>query len=379
MSLILNEALFIENINSPKLQEKLINWVEQFPQGGVLTLVAEHNFDDVEALQKCMSDVSYPLIGAIFPELIVNGELKKEGVLLILFETMPRHNITAISHNSLVPNSTANDIIECLNIEIGEDEQALFMIFDSMLPNVASIIDEIYLQVGDSVNYMGVNAGSETFQPINCHFDNTQFIGNSVLTMLIPQHSGAIVEHGYTNPDNTISATSTTGNRISSIDWRPAFDVYKELASTHYGIEINEENFYEHAVHFPFGIMRMDGEMLVRIPVALEDDGSIFCVGEVPENSVLTLLKAVSPDSSKTVDTLVENLSCQPEITILLFYCAGRRMHLGDAALSELSLLNNKLSNKNVIGGLSLGEIGGSKQGGYPLFHNAALISIPWT
>jgi hypothetical protein len=53
-------------------------------------------------------------------------------------------------------------------------------------------------------------------------------------------------------------------------------------------------------------------------------------------------------------------------------------MHLGDAATKELTLLKNTLNHKNIMGALSLGEIGGSKQGGYPLFHNAALMSIPW-
>jgi len=35
-------------------------------------------------------------------------------------------------------------------------------------------------------------------------------------------------------------------------------------------------------LHFPFGIIRANHEVLVRIPVALEEDGSLFCVGEVP-------------------------------------------------------------------------------------------------
>lgn len=376
MSLTSRKILYLEDITSPKLQENINIWIDQFPKGGVLAFVAEHNLKYVENLQKYIND--YPLVGAVFPELIVDGELRKEGVLLIHFEKMPNYCIAPVSHNSSSLNPLISDITTCLDIDIDDSEQALFMIFDSMIPNIASIIDEAYLEIGDSVNYMGINAGSESFQPINCLFDNNQFIGDAVLTILLPHHSGAIVEHGYTNPDSTISATSTTGNRICSIDWRPAFEVYKELARKHYDTEINEENFYENAVHFPFGIMRMDGEMLVRIPVALEDDGSIFCVGEVPENSVLTLLKAVSPDSSKTVDSLVENMSCRPEETILTFYCAGRRMHLGDAALNELTLLNSNLINKRIFGALSLGEIGGSKQGGYPLFHNAALVNIPW-
>jgi len=74
--------------------------------------------------------------------------------------------------------------------------------------------------------------------------------------MLLSHHPGAVVEHGYVAPERMISATSTNGNRIIDIDWRPAFDVYREVAKMQFGVEINRDNFYRYAVHFPFGIVR---------------------------------------------------------------------------------------------------------------------------
>lgn len=375
MTLNSEKFLYLDNVDVLKIQKLFSQWIAQHPQGGFLVLVAEQNINIIRELQSQANQVNCPLLGAVFPELITEGELKKQGVLLLNIEVMPVHSIIPLNENNSIIDKEFSRITDGLD---ADDEQALFMIFDSMVPNIASIIDDLYLKTGDIVNYMGVNAGSETFQPIDCIFDNDRFLGNAVLMMLFKKHHGAILEHGYSSPDTSLSATSTTGNRISSIDWRPAFDVYKELALKHYNIEITKDNFYENAVHFPIGIMRMDGEMLVRIPVALDDDGSLICVGEVPENSVLTLLKAVSSDSSSTVDSLVEKIINIPEDTVLTFYCAGRRMHLGDNALKELSLFNTKLKNKNIVGALSLGEISGSKQGGYPLFHNAALVNIPW-
>lgn len=372
-----NASIYLENPETAKLGEIIQDWSTRYPAGGVLALLAEQNLDDVKTLQEIFNTFSYPLAGAVFPELISDSEFKKQGVLLIRFEEMPVHCILSLDDNQDL-QQVCRDIASCAEIDSNDDAQAFFMIFDALIPNIASIIDALYLESGDMVHYMGINAGSETFQPMDCLFDNNQLLGNAILTLFLKKHHGAVVEHCYTKPDTTISATSTTGNRISSIDWRPAFEVYKELAKTHYDIDINEENFYENAVHFPFGIMRMDGEMLVRIPVAKEEDGSIFCVGEVPENAVLTLLKAISPGSTQTVDAIVNRLSQQQEDNIICFYCAGRRMHLGDAALSELALLNKKLGNKTIVGALSLGEIGDSKKGGYPLFHNAALINIPW-
>lgn len=372
-----NASIYLEKADTAMLNDIIQDWSTSYPSGGVLALVAERSLADVKTLQKVFNRLSYPLAGAVFPELISGSEFKKQGVLLIRFEEMPVHCIISLDDNRDI-QQVCRDIANCTKIDSNDEAQAFFMLFDALIPNIASIIDALYLESGDMVHYMGVNAGSETFQPMDCLFDNNRFTGNAILTLFLKNHHGAVVEHCYTNPDTTISATSTTGNRISSIDWRPAFEVYKELAKTYYDVDIDEENFYENAVHFPFGIMRMDGEMLVRIPVAIEEDGSIFCVGEVPENAVLTLLRAVSPGSSQTVDSIVSQLSKQEEDNVICFYCAGRRMHLGDAAHDELALLNNKLGDKKIIGALSLGEIGGSKKGGYPLFHNAALLNIPW-
>jgi len=172
-------------------------------------------------------------------------------------------------------------------------------------------------------------------------------------------------------------ATTTSGNRVSAIDWRPAFDVYQELAFKQYGVEINKENFYDFGVHYPFGIVKADGESLIRVPVGLDDDGSIFCVGEVPENVMLALMKAIPEGSSDTIDYIADSSGLNGASMLMTFYCAGRRMHLGDAAKDELLALHHKIAPVKVVGALSLGEIGGSKQDTYPHFHNATITAVP--
>jgi hypothetical protein len=147
-----------------------------------------------------------------------------------------------------------------------------------------------------------------------------------------------------------------------------------------YGVEISRDNFYSYAVHFPFGIVRANHSVLVRIPVMLGDDGSLFCVGEVPPNSLLTLLQAPAVDSTHTLEALSRGLtSLNGEITgreLLLFFCAGRHLHLGnEAASNELRDLLQRTGARQIAGARSLGEIGPSTVGGYPLFHNATLVA----
>jgi hypothetical protein len=157
--------------------------------------------------------------------------------------------------------------------------------------------------------------------------------------------------------------------------------VYRELMQLQYGVAIDRENFYTYAVHFPFGILRADGEVLVRIPVALDDKGGIICVGEIPPNSVLALLDARAA-STQSAAALAQGLtslcgSLQGQ-ELLLFYCAGRRMHMGEGMAAELGAIACHTAAGRVLGALSLGEVGGSRAGGYPLFHNATLVGVPW-
>lgn len=179
-----------------------------------------------------------------------------------------------------------------------------------------------------------------------------------------------------------MSATSTAGNRIAMIDWRPAFAVYQEIIKANYGIELSRANFYQYAVHFPFGILCANGEVVVRIPVAVAEDDSLFCVGEVPENAMLVLLKAPSAGENGCIRRLAGKLHAAngdvKNAPLLTFYCAGRRMHLGEAAASELAELYADSGAATMAGALSLGEIGSTVRRGYPLFHNATLVSMPW-
>ncbi len=377
---------YFSELNESHIAEVAESWHARFPNMGVLVLLPEPEKNRLPMLQKIFSARQIPLMGGIFPELIVVGEFHKQGAWILRFDEAPFYLLRDnLPHDEDGVALAADEISSQLRAQIGDsgDEVTLFLLFDAMVPNIATLLDEFYLRLANRVHYAGANAGSETFQPMPCLFDNTRVIGNSLLAILVKPHYGAILEHGYQLAEHTYTATSTEGNRISHIDWKPAFEVYCELVKAKYGIEITRDNFYQHAVHFPFGIARANHNVLVRIPVALGDDGSLFCVGEVPAHSVLTLLEAPSAESHHTVDVLVERLSHLnggvAGRDLLLFYCAGRRMHLGkDAAQNEMRDMQQRSEVRQMLGALSLGEIGASTLWGYPLFHNATLVTTLW-
>ncbi len=375
----------LESVREPELDDVLSAWRHARPGAGVLALVSEADREAaVPALQAACARLDLPLCGAVFPALLTQDGFRRQGGLLLRLDQMPPAGLYAPLGPSHPEGPTT---VERLAAELAErldqpGEQALFLVFDALVVNIASILDELYLRLADRVRYMGVNAGSESFRPIPCLFDNTRLVQDGVLAVLLPDHPGGVVEHGFRAPERLISATSTEGNRIITIDWEPAFDVYREVVRSEYGVSIDADSFYRYAVHFPFGIVRARGEIVVRIPVALEADGSLFCVGEVPPNAVLTLLRAEELDPARTVAALDaglrENHGRLKDTELLVFYCAGRRLHLGERARGELALLQERTGAARLAGALSLGEIGHSLQWGCPLFHNAALVCCRW-
>ena len=61
-----------------------------------------------------------------------------------------------------------------------------------------------------------------------------------------------------------------------------------------------------------------------------------------------------------------------------VFYCAGRRMHFGDHAATELADLRTHIKAAGLVGALTLGELDTMDVEGlkFPQFHNAAVVCI---
>lgn len=350
--------------------------------GRLLALLPEAEKEQLPLLQQVCREAGVRLAGGIFPALLDEGVFSTQGCwLLPLSEASPQFLIASLRDDEGAARRIVSAVREALPAA-GARHPTLFLIFDAMLPNIASLLDEIYLDLSNRVEYAGVNAGSETFQPMPCLFDESQLIGDGVLGILLPDGVAPALEHGFAPPARALSATSTDGNRVAMIDWRPAFDVYQDIIRGYYGVKLTRENFYQHAVHFPFGILRANGDVVVRIPVALSEDGSLFCVGEIPANSMLVVLQAPAAGASGCIAHLAGKLDVlwpqRDRKRLLAFYCAGRRMHLGADAERELSQLSQASGASMIGGAVSLGEIGSVVPHGYPMFHNATLVCLPW-
>ena len=371
---------YLDTLAGPDIAAILQEWRRHRPGTGVFALVCEREREAVALLQEIAAAEAMPLVGAIVPGLIAEAKFWRKGVLLVAFDATISRQIVPLPH---AENYTADATVEVLAdfVATHADENGgdtLLLLVDATTPDVASILDRLYLEVGDLVNYAGACVGSETFQPTPCLFDGEVFMGGAALALLLRQHPGAILAHHYRGSEALCVATATAGSRVEAIDGRPAFEVYRHLMAREYGIDLDLESFYRYAVHFPFALNRAQGESLVRIPVKAEENGSVYCVGEVPENALLSVVRAVMPGNLAAAREVGASVRAVSASGALAFYCAGRWLHLDEAAATaELAALAGELVPAPLVGALCLGEIS-SGYGQYPAFHNATITALPW-
>ncbi len=370
------DCVFIANPCERTISREVNNWRLQKSNLPMLTLVAEQDKDALPLLQKACAENEIVLYGAMFPGLIENGRIVKQGMCLL---PLPAETKGYLSE-PLDGGHAVKLLVAWLNeLEKAdgqkEERKTLFLIFDAMEPNVATILEQMYGEVGDRYVYAGVNAGSRTLTPQPCLLENDHFKGSRVLALLLPISDGGMLEHGYCELDENILAAASDGNLIRTINWRPALAEYRKLVHENFGIEITRENFYDYAVHYPFGILRANGELLVRIPSEFTSEGGIYCVGEVPPNSILQVLDAPPDSLLKGVQRLADRIRELHWTRTLIFYCTGRFMHLGEqGCIKELEFLGKVTGPCH--GALSLGEIGTTGKDQYPLFHNATIVAL---
>lgn len=365
------------------LDEALNHWKgRDGVQAGVLAFVCDTatDLESVRVLQRLATAKDMALCGSVVPGLLTPDLVSRSGVLLTTCaKTTARAIVSLPSVDGRTLDQASQALIDFAGAAanpMGGDMLLLFM--DVRVPDSASVIDRVYLDLGDSLTYAGMSVGSESFTSEPCIFDNERFVADAVLALVRRDHPGPTLAHHYRGNEALWVATVAKGGHINTIDGRPAFEVYQELMTTDYGITVDRENFYQYGVHYPFALTRAQGEPLVRIPVKVEDDGSVYCSGEIRENSLVSIVRAIKPGEVGAAIEVGKGASAHDVKTVMLFYCAGRFLHLGDEGASdEVKTIRAAAAPVQVYGALCLGEIGALKDQ-YPTFHNCTLTALPW-
>jgi hypothetical protein len=364
-----------------ELPSKLADYCRGREGEALFAMVGERDAGCVAALQEQARALGVGLCGVVVPGIVTPTSVTRGGVVIVALPPRHERQLIAVPAEGQRTRESAIDAIEVfaastLRGSVARNTLCLFV--DVTVPDIASIIDRVYDRLGDEINYAGASIGSEKYVRGPCVFDEQRFLGGAALAIVLRDNDGAACAHHYAHNDALSVATATTGSCVQKIDGIPAFERYQQIVRSEHDIELDRENFYQYAVHFPFAMSRARGEPLVRIPVSVDEHGAVHCSGEIRENALLSVVRAVDPDDVQTVRTIADAARSFTQRQSLCFYCAGRLLHLGtDAAQRELEALRESLAAPTLAGALCLGEIASSARQ-FPVFQNGSIVLLPW-
>jgi hypothetical protein len=342
---------------------------------GLLVLACDENGFTPENVDDILNEVPIPLFGGIFPEIIYGREKLKKGTIVAGFSTkLDIHIISKLSDMDI----EYEDVID-REISDAGDTRTMFVLVDGFSKRISGLIDSLFNVFGLEFNYIGGGAGSLSFEQKPCLFTNKGLIQDSAVLAMLNMESGIGVSHGWEKVSGPYRVTEADRNIIKTLDWRPAFEVYREIVEKDSGRIFTEDNFFDIAKCYPFGISKLGAEKIVRDPFMVGEGNSLVCVGEVPQESVVDILTG---DLSSLVNAARNALALgkdaykgsSPYKTTLFIDCISRVLFLEDKFIEELdAVFDEKVP---LIGALTIGEIANSGKDYLEFYNKTAVVGV---
>ncbi len=168
------------------------------------------------------------------------------------------------------------------------------------------------------------------------------------------------IRHGLKPTKKQVLVTKAVGNRVFSLDGKPAARVYAKLL----GLSVPElkKKLFKLIIRFPFGMADPLGHYWIKTPFAVNPDYSLVFLNKVPQNALLVLMDSDEKsilDSTKAVLTDIKT-KLGPDIPlIVLFDCGSRPRALSTiraSASSEFEVFKKELPASKIIGAYTHGE-----------------------
>ncbi|MFN2266676.1 MAG: FIST signal transduction protein, partial [Desulfonatronovibrio sp.] len=253
----------------------------------IMILACDANGFTPENIDKYITQCRTPLFGGIFPQIIARGiNMEKGTVMAGLSHKIEVASISELSSDHLNMDEQvlrSFEGIDCM-------DKTMFVFVDGLSTRISSLIESLFNNIGLMTNYIGGGAGSLSFEKKPCVFTNKGLKADTSVLAVSEVKSGIGVAHGWTPISQAMKVTRSEKNRVISLNWEPAFQVYQQVIKAHSNASFENSSFFDIAKGHPLGIVKLDTEMVVRDPILMEND-HLVCVGEVPEGSFVYILQ----------------------------------------------------------------------------------------
>jgi hypothetical protein len=260
--------------------------------------------------------------------------------------------------------------------------KVLLLLSDGLAGDQQEIVRGAYGVLGAGVPLVGGCAGDDLKMTRTFQLHGDRVLTDSVVSAGIASDApvGIGVRHGWRRVGEPMLVTASAGNRVYTLDDRPALDAYLE----HLGVDepdvSDQEGLARLALTHPLGLSRPNGEDQVRF-IGGGDfaERSLSCIAEVPQGALVWIMegdaRSVLEATHAAGGDALAALDGRPPLGMIAFDCIARRGVLGDEGIhAEIDRLASIASGAPVAGFYTYGEIARTR--GLRGFHNQTLVVL---
>jgi hypothetical protein len=366
-------SLYISEKDTTKLDKYLNQLDKEKETKAILFLMADADHFSESELIPLLNRSSKPIIGGIFPELIFEGKRKEKGVLLLPLSFELKTQVFDLSQNVDICQKQLEDIHK----DSMNPLSSLFVFVDSLASRKGQFIETLFNFFGINTTYIGGGAGSLSFEKSACIISNKGIHKNSAVIGWADKKMALGVAHGWESFSDVIKVTGSERNVVKSLNWRPAFEVYKEIVESHSKLKLTAEAFYDIAKSYPLGIEKLDAEMVVRDPFKCCNNELHF-IDSIQEGEYVKVLHG-------DLESLIGGASIARELalskldegmaqdSIFCIDCISRVIFMKESYSKELEVISK---NKNVSGVLTIGEIANEGDSFLEIYNKTIVLGI---
>ena len=330
--------------------------------------VAEHTPLDIPSLIQAANQTALKIAGGVFPMVVQGEQTFEKGIILKFAESSdPVHLLKDIDFEEL-----AQDLPDFSN-----STQSCIVLTDGLMEGAPRVLHQLYEKYWHGLSFLGGGAGSLTLKQTPCVFSNEGLHENAVLLIPLRKKAKSGVKHGWQKLAGPFIANKTDGNTILELNWRPAFEVYKEVLESYGNPNFETTAFFDIAKGHPFGIQKEGQEVIVRDPIAVNEKGHLYCVGPVSQNVSLYVLGGDKYDLIRSAREAA-NIACEnPDYEdSLVIDCISRILYLEEDFPKELQAIDSEFTEKGTLeGALTLGEISSGIKGLLELYNKTTVVT----
>jgi hypothetical protein len=248
---------------------------------------------------------------------------------------------------------------------------------DALAGHADAVVEELTVATRGNYRFFGGGAGDDGLFKKTHVFAGTRAVTDAIvaLEILSARPIGVGVAHGWVPAGPPLRVTEASGSRIASFNGAPAIDAIEDFARQT-GQSLDRANPLPFFLHNILGI-RSENEYRLRVPLAVQEDGSVVCAADVPQGSVVHVMRTSQESAVRAAEqatrSALEALGGLRPGAALVFDCVATRLRLGAGFSNELQACAELLRPAGFVGCNTYGQIARA-EGQFGGFHNCTAV-----